>query len=44
MDLADAIALLRDQIAEAQDRIAGSAGAGECYSHWGRSRWNSVWN
>ncbi|WP_339131867.1 trypco2 family protein [Streptomyces sp. f51] len=28
MDLADAIALLRDQIAEAQDRIAAPAGAG----------------
>ncbi|MCX4671823.1 hypothetical protein OG453_34930 [Streptomyces sp. NBC_01381] len=28
MDLADAITLLRDQIAEAQDRIAAPAGAG----------------
>lgn len=29
MDLADAITLLRDQVAEAQDRIADPAGAGD---------------
>ncbi|WP_242433128.1 trypco2 family protein [Streptomyces sp. Root264] len=29
MDLADAITLLRDQVAEAQDRIADPAGRGD---------------